>query len=127
MKQKRWMAKWIMSGVMAVSGLAMGMGTIAMADAGERTATIMVVSITGNELTYYEVEEKEEEQESEEETENATEESNSEEESESRLERNIQEKSETDLESTLESEEGTKRECMIQGDGQMTPPEEYYR
>lgn len=120
MKQKKWMAKWIVSGVMAVSGLAMGMGTIAIADADERTATIMVVSITGNELTYYEVEENEEE------TENATEESNSEEESESKPERSIQEKSETDLESTQESEEGTKRERMMQGDqgeGQMPSPD----
>ena len=78
---------------------------------GERTATIVVVSITGNELTYYEVED---ETESEEVSEEA-------EQNETDLEtKNGSEKSEI----SEKSDEGAKSEEKdTQKDGSMTPPD----
>ena len=78
---------------------------------GERTATIVVVSITGNELTYYEVEDETETEEASEETEQ----------NETDLEtKNGSEKSEI----SEKSDEGAKSEEKdTQKDGSMTPPD----
>ena len=83
---------------------------------GERTATIVVVSITGNELTYYEVEDETETEEASEET-----------------EQNETEQNETDLETengsekseiSEKSDKGAKSEEKdTQKDGSMTPPD----
>ena len=83
---------------------------------GERTATIVVVSITGNELTYYEVEDETETEEASEET-----------------EQNETEQNETDLETengsekseiSEKSDKGAKsEEKNTQKDGGMTPPD----
>ena len=78
---------------------------------GERTATIVVVSITGNELTYYEVEDETETEEASEETEQ----------NETDLEtENGSEKSEI----SEKSDKGAKsEEKNTQKDGGMTPPD----
>ena len=78
---------------------------------GERTATIVVVSITGNELTYYEVEDETETEEASEETEQ----------NETDLENeNGSEKSEI----SEKSDKGAKSEEKdTQKDGSMTPPD----
>ena len=78
---------------------------------GERTATIVVVSITGNELTYYEVEDETETEEASEETEQ----------NETDLEiENGSEKSEI----SEKSDKGAKSEEKdTQKDGSMTPPD----
>ena len=78
---------------------------------GERTATIVVVSITGNELTYYEVEDETETEEASEETEQ----------NETDLEtENGSEKSEI----SKKSDKGAKsEEKNTQKDGGMTPPD----
>ena len=78
---------------------------------GERTATIVVVSITGNELTYYEVEDETETEEASEETEQ----------NETDLEtENGSEKSEI----SEKSDKGAKSEKKnTQKDGGMTPPD----
>ncbi len=78
---------------------------------GERTATIVVVSITGNELTYYEVEDETETEEASEETEQ----------NETDLEiENGSEKSEI----SEKSDKGAKSEEKdTQKDGGMTPPD----
>ena len=78
---------------------------------GERTATIVVVSITGNELTYYEVEDETETEEASEETEQ----------NETDLENeNGSEKSEI----SEKSDKGAKsEEKNTQKDGGMTPPD----
>ena len=78
---------------------------------GERTATIVVVSITGNELTYYEVEDETETEEASEETEQ----------NETDLEtENGSEKSEI----SKKSDKGAKSEEKdTQKDGSMTPPD----
>ena len=78
---------------------------------GERTATIVVVSITGNELTYYEVEDETETEEASEETEQ----------NETDLEtENGSEKSEI----SKKSDKGAKSEEKdTQKDGGMTPPD----
>ena len=78
---------------------------------GERTATIVVVSITGNELTYYEVEDETETEEASEETEQ----------NETDLEtENGSEKSEI----SEKSDKGAKsEEKNTQTDGGMTPPD----
>ena len=86
---------------------------------GERTTTIMVVSITGNEMTYYEVQE---EPESETETQKVTEEKEGmTEESEELTEESEQEETEAESES-----ENTKDMMppggMSQNEGNMTPP-----
>mgnify|MGYP004591820273 FL=1 len=83
---------------------------------GERTATIVVTSITGNELTYYEVEDETETEEASEET-----------------EQNETEQNETDLETengsekseiSEKSDKGAKsEEKNTQKDGGMTPPD----
>lgn len=77
---------------------------------GERTATIVVASITGNELTYYEVEDETETEEASEETEQ----------NETGLEtENGSEKSEI----SEKSDKGAKsKKKDIQKDGNMTPP-----
>ena len=78
---------------------------------GERTATIVVTSITGNELTYYEVEDETETEEASEETEQ----------NETDLENeNGSEKSEI----SEKSDKGAKSEEKdTQKDGSMTPPD----
>ena len=83
---------------------------------GERTTTIMVVSITGNEMTYYEVqEEPESEKESETETQKVTEE-----ESESA---NTKDKM-SPRGMNQDGENMTPPEGMTQDGGTMTPPGE---
>ena len=82
---------------------------------GERTATIVVVSIIGNELTYYEVEDETETEEASEETSEETEQN------ETDLEtKNGSEKSEI----SEKSDKGAKsEEKNTQKDGGMTPPD----
>ena len=88
---------------------------------GERTATIVVVSITGNELTYYEVEDETETEEASEETEQNETEQNETEQNETDLEtENGSEKSEI----SEKSDKGAKSEEKdTQKDGSMTPPD----
>ena len=88
---------------------------------GERTATIVVVSITGNELTYYEVEDETETEEASEETEQNETEQNETEQNETDLEtENGSEKSEI----SEKSDKGAKsEEKNTQKDGGMTPPD----
>lgn len=88
---------------------------------GERTATIMVVSITGNELTYYEVQD---ESESESETQ-SLEADTSETMDESEELTADTEQGETESETVSANEKDmTPPEGMNQDDGNMTPPDD---
>lgn len=130
MKSKK--IRWIE--ILIMAGLILGVGNKAFVEAsqetevsetesdeseivpGERTTTIMVVSITGNEMTYYEVqEEPESEKESETETQKVTEE-----ESESA---NTKDKM-SPRGMNQDGENMTPPEGMTQDGGTMTPPGE---
>lgn len=85
---------------------------------GERTATIVVVSITGNELTYYEVEDETETEESEETEQNETETQTS------NTEADVAEEEDTQKDDSMTPPDGMQQgNGMPQGDGDMTPPD----
>ena len=93
---------------------------------GERTATIVVVSITGNELTYYEVEDETETEEASEETEqNETdlETENGSEKSEISKKSDKGAKSEEKNTQTSDTEAGVAEDKDTQKDESMTPPD----
>lgn len=136
MKSKK--IRWIE--ILIMAGLILGVGNKAFVEAsqetevsetesdeseivpGERTTTIMVVSITGNEMTYYEVqEEAESEKEPETETQKVTE-AGTTEESEELTEDREQEETEAESESANEKDM-TPPGGMTQDGRNMTPPD----
>lgn len=89
---------------------------------GERTATIVVVSITGNELTYYEVEDDTETEAESEETETAEKTETESEESESSVDADKKMKTAEKDTQTDDAETEDTEGTSVQKDSSMTPP-----
>ena len=92
---------------------------------GERTATIVVVSITGNELTYYEVEDETETEEASEETEqNETDLENENGSEKSEISEKSDKGAKSEEKDTQKDGGMTPPDGMPQGDNNMAPPDE---